>query len=261
MTIPQRLFNICWIPFCALAMLTQTRVLLNIPPSFGWLDGFVFGATVFGYHFNHTHGYYRLGVSFAGFLGGICFLLAAFAAPDAVALGITVAVPLLFWWAYYGLTRTGETGLRALPLAKPVIIALTWAWVTVLLPMPVDRWSELIFMFFGRASFLFVLALGYDLVDTDYDRLHGLTTLTGTLGVDGSFVLIYSSLAFSGACFLANFNAGVFSFTVLLALLFSLGFTAVWLPFLIRERAWERWQKVLIDGVMVLQCVLVVLSR
>lgn len=255
------LFNLFWIPCCALAMLAQTRALLDMPLKPGWMDVFVFGATLFGYHFNHAYGYYRLGVTFAGLFGAIAFVMVLLDAPAPLEWALTCIVPLLFWLAYYGVNRTGKTGLRSLPLAKPLAIGLAWAWVGVLLPLPAQQWPGLFFMFLGRAAFLFVLALGYDLADLDYDRRHGLRTLVGQLGVGRSFTLIYSGLAFGAICVLINYYLDILSVPSLAALFFSLLFSAWWLHFLLRKVSWVSWQKVLIDGLMVLQCMLVVLSQ
>ena len=73
----------------------------------------------------------------------------------------SVLGPALLWGAYYGLQPPGRAGLRTLPAAKPVVIALAWTWVTIWLPARQLLWP----MFAARATFIFALALAYDLAD------------------------------------------------------------------------------------------------
>jgi hypothetical protein len=251
------LFRLFWVAFCALTLMAQTRLLLNLCMTPGWLDGFVFGGTVFGYYWTHPNRWYRNIAWTAGFLGGICFLVPLIHAPNLIGTRMIVLMPVLFWLAYYGFQRPGNTGLRGLLFAKPLTIAITWAWVTVLFPTYYVQLSSLGFLLLGRTAFIFALALAYDLCDTDYDLHHGLSTLTRALGFDRSFSLIYLSLALSGVCIYANFHFHIYDAPKAVALFASLGFSAWWLRYLLRNNAWKVWQKPLIDGLMVLQFMLV----
>jgi hypothetical protein len=69
--------------------------------------------------------------------------------------------------------------------------------------------------------------------------------------------LIYLSLALSGVCIYANFHFHIYDAPKAVALFASLGFSAWWLRYLLRNNAWKVWQKPLIDGLMVLQFMLV----
>jgi hypothetical protein len=257
MRILHSLFRLFWVACCALTLMAQTRLLLNLSLTPGWLDGFVFGGTVFGYYWTHPNRMYRNIAMTAGFFGGICFLIPLIYAPDLIGTQMIVLMPVLFWLAYYGFQRPGNTGLRGLLLAKPLTIAITWAWVTVLFPTSYVQWSSLGFLLLGRTAFIFALALAYDLCDTEYDLHHRLNTLTRALGFERSFTLIYLSLALSGVCIYANLHFHIYDAPKALALFTSLGFSSWWLRYLLLKEVWKIWQKPLIDGLMVLQFMLV----
>lgn len=254
MPLIRNLFFAGWIGFCAVSLMAQTRLLLDLPLMPGWIDGFVFGGTVFGYYFTHPAPHVRWIAWGAGLLGGVSLLFAweIYRETPWVAF-----VPFLLWSAYYGFKRPGNSGLRSRPFAKPLSIALTWAWVTVWLPVSPERWAELLLIFLGRASFIFALALAYDLVDLEYDRRHGLRTLTSRLGLERSFALIYKVLIVSGVFVTGNFLLGVYPGDKAAALLFSLLFAAGWMHFVLIKVKNQSLQKPLIDGMIVLQFLMV----
>ncbi len=257
MTLIHSFFRLFWVACCALTLMAQTRLLVGLSIAPGWLDGFVFGGTVFGYYFTHPNRWYRNLAWAAGVVGGICFLIPLVASPKLIETQFIVLVPVLFWLAYYGFQRPGNAGLRGRPFAKPLTIALTWAWVTVLLPTPLTQWPNLFFLLLGRTTFIFALALAYDLCDADYDLRQGLKTLTTKLGFDRSIALIYKSLALAGICVCANLYFNIYDFPKAAGLFVSLGLSAWWLRYLLQKKEWEVWQKSLIDGLMVLQFLLV----
>lgn len=252
-------FQLFWVAFCALSLIAQTRLLLGQSTALGWMDGFVFGGTVFGYYCTHPKVLYRKIAWGAGFIGGICFLMPLIDSPRSFWGQLVGLVPIVFWLAYYGFKKPGNSGLRSQFLAKPLTIALTWAWVTVLLPTLPTQWPNLCFLLLGRAAFIFALALAYDLCDSDYDHRIGLKTLTRKLGFERSFVLIYTSLALAGLCVGVNLYLQIYEFPKALGLFISLGFSVWWLRYLLQEKAWVAVQKPLIDGLMVLQFLLVLL--
>lgn len=254
MSLFRSIFQFFWIACCAVSMMVQTRLLLGFSSELDWLDGFVFGGTIFGYHFTNPNRYYRLLAWWMGVLAGICFLMATPVNFGVHWIGLS---PVILWLAYYGFQKPGNKGLRGHTLAKPLTIALTWAWVTVLLPTPLEQWPELLFLLPGRTAFIFALALAYDLSDAAYDKSHGLTTLAGQLGNKGTLNLINSSLAFSGLCVGTNVIFHIYDYANGAALMISLIISAAWLRYMLQKKHWETWHKPLIDGLMVLQFLLV----
>ena len=72
-------------------------------------------------------------------------------------------------------------GLRRNLMLKNVVLSLTWAVATVLLPLTLYNTglleTEIIFMFFRRLFFIYALAVIYDLRDIEPDRKAGMETI------------------------------------------------------------------------------------
>ena len=258
MTAVRLFFRSVWIGICALSMLAQTRLLLGLPLAPGWPDGFVLGSAVFAYNFTHSDRRVKWGAWLAGLFGGFCFVLPLLPVPGVEATSAAspdrwqwaVCVPAVLWPAYYGLRWPGNAGLRGVPVAKPLVVALAWAWVTVMLPVPTEQWSGALGILLGRSAFIFALALAYDLVDLDYDRQHGLRTLAARIGIRKTFLLIFGALLLAACCCCANLFLGVYAWNMAFALCASLVFSAWWLWVLIEKTHWTGWPKVLNDALM-----------
>ena len=243
-------WRLIWIGSCALALLLQTRLMVGLPTVPGWLDGFVFGSTVFGYHCTHPRRVCRWLAWGLGAGGGFCFLWLD-QATQFSALG-----PACLWVAYYGLRRPGTTGLRALPVAKPLVIALAWTWVTLWLPTGQPLWP----IFLARTAFILALALAYDLTDLAYDRRYQLTTLVGRMGEQRSLRLIMAALTFAALTIGLGFFQKIISLPVTGAIWATYLFTALALPRILRSWSAVTAQKVAIDALMILQALLVWLA-
>lgn len=251
------IFRLLFIGACALALMAQTRMVFGMSDQPGFLDGFVLGGSVFGYY--NTHPDLRLrGIAWAlGFFGGVCLF---FWIVSGGAL-MLVLVPVLCWLAYYGFRRPGNAGLRTWLLAKPLTVALAWAWVTVVLPAADEVLKQILPVFLERSAFVFALALAYDVSDMPYDRLYGLKTLARALDTKRTFWLIQLGFGLSGMCIGVSFVSGFYGLSLALSLLISLIFSAWWVQYLLHKNAWLPWHKVLIDALMPLQCALVLLLR
>lgn len=247
-------FQLFWIGVCAVSMLLQSALLLGAPLPSKWLIGFVGMATVFGYNFAAPR-YRRWPAWGFGILSGLCFFKLNFLQQTALVL------PGLIWLLYYDRTRPGMgTGLRQYPMLKPVAIALAWAGVTVLLPIPPELWTVAIPLFVGRAAFIFALALAYDLCDQTSDLEHGLHTLVLQLGPRNARRLIYAALLFSGFSAVTYLFLGVYQWLTVLALLLSLAVSGGLVRGITEQLAWRGWRKILIDSLMLLQFLFVWLS-
>lgn len=233
-------------------MLLATAVLLSHKLPDATPSGFVFCATAFAY------GYVAKGaakrIAWATALCSVFFFFGLEHAQQAAA-----ALAALVWVAYHGLPDK-VPGLRGHAVAKPVSIALVWAIATVLLPLPAGEWLPGGFLFIGRTAFVFALALAYDLCDLQHDRRHGLATLVQQLGPRRSFRVIDTVLILAAGCAFANYTIGFFGVGTLVAIWASLFITA-WAVRVVPVRAgWGVWRKTAVDGLMILQAMLVVLS-
>jgi len=252
-----RFFKLTFIGICAISFLMQTRLLLGLSASPGFLDGLVFGGAIFGYHFTHPIRHLRATAWAAGVLGAVCGVFWAY--NGGTVLGITI--PVLLWMAYYGFQWPGNAGLRSRLWAKPLTVALAWAWITVFLPLPVAQWSGELVMFLERGAFVFALAIAYDVSDITYDRALKLSTLAQRLDGKGTFLLIYIALAVSGIFVSVAYTTGAYNLKTTFLLLFSLVFSGWWLRYLLQNNRLPPWQKILIDALVLLQGALVLLLR
>jgi 4-hydroxybenzoate polyprenyltransferase len=247
------LLRFFWIGCCAVAMLLQTLVLLDKPLDGQWpLCGFVFCATLFGYHFTRTEPWQRLLAYFAG-IGAICCLIGL---PRFVILQLPV--PAIIWVLYY---FAGPRSLRRLPWLKPVSIAFVWAWVTVWLPLDTVQWPETGLVFLGRAAFIFALALSYDLGDIHYDRLLKFPTLVQHLGEQKTFKWIDGALMAAGLVCILNYLCKIYGLWAMCALMLSLLYSAWWLRFIRSRSIALRWQKFWIDALMIIQFIWVLTGK
>lgn len=245
-----RLFQLFWIGACALAMLWQTRFLLHDAMPSPWLSGFVFGATVFGYNFATSH-WRRRAAWFIGPLSAFCFLKLS------LTQQVATVIPVVIWMLYYDIRHPERSGLRKYPVLKPVAIAVSWAWVTVFLPLPFTQWADVWALFVGRAAFIFALALAYDLCDEAYDRRQGFVTLVLQLGPRKAFRLIDTALLVAAACICLNMILHHYTLPAGAALIFSLAVSRWIVRTLAALTHWGDWRKVGIDGLMIMQLVLV----
>lgn len=239
-----------WTGLCAAAMLAQTRLLAAGQLHAGAaLTGFVLCATWFAYNFVSPLRWRRwIGWASGGVSGGFFVLLA----PEVQAVAMSAGA---LWAMYYGLQRPGNAGLRSVPVLKPLVVSFAWAWMTVLLPVPMADWPSMVWMFAERMAFVFALALAYDLHDLAYDHRHGLPTLARRLDFRYTFWLMNAALSLSASCAVGSFLLKNYSLLVAVALLFSLLFSALWLWFLFRKPEWAAWRKVGVDALMVGQFV------
>lgn len=244
-----------WTGLCAVAMMEQTRLLARGQLHEGIAStGYVLFATWFAYNFVSPVRWMRWAGWLSGGVSGCFFLLLAPAVQAAAIVGGVL------WAAYYGLQRPGNAGLRALPILKPVVVSFAWAWTTVLFPVPVAEWPNMVWMFAERMAFVYALALAYDLHDLAYDRRRGLPTLARWLDFRYTFWLMNAALSLSAGCALGSFFFKNYSLQVAVALLLFMLFSALWLRFLFQKPAWAAWRKVGVDALMVGQVIVVVIS-
>ncbi len=244
---------------CQTAFLQQTD---GFTPGL-WL--FIYAATLFGYHWNSRAGAVRRVAWAMGALSGVCWLLLC---PPVrlAALG-----PALLWAFYFGWHRrlvlaalfqpkdhaAPDSGWRADAWLKPATIALTWAWVTVWLPLPVHCWFTAAFPFLERALFIFALALAYDLHDRVVDHRVGLRTLALQWGAGRTLRLMDAAFIGASMFVLASAVDGTYPWPVATVLVVHLAFSGLFLRAMLRKGWALGWQKVIVDACMIVQVVVV----
>ncbi len=206
-----------FIAVCAVALAFQTAQLLKLDVNL-FVYGFIFFATLCSYNFywilsklsfapkkdipqllkKETSGYLLLLISAIGLL--YCFLQAAIPlhfVVTAVLLTILYAVPLL---PISFLQFTRKAGVL-----KTILLAFTWAYVTVIIPLQKDYWvlnNADLFIITRRFLFMLMLCIIFDNRDKEIDKIRGLHSLATDLKPVTFRVLIYLIFAL---LFISNF--------------------------------------------------------
>ncbi len=173
----------------------------------------------------------------------------------------------LFSLAYTSPFRhNGKTweGLRRNLLLKNIILSLTWAVATVLLPLTEYNSglleSEIIFMFLRRLFFIYSLAVIYDLRDLEPDRVAGMETIALKFGEKRTQHLALFALAVFVVLVLSDpFLVTGPSFAYAIALLVSAAVAALVILNTHNIRK-KKYYSMVVDGNMMLQLFLVWLT-
>ncbi|MFM6926469.1 MAG: hypothetical protein ACKOU7_13260 [Ferruginibacter sp.] len=195
-----------FIAVCALALTFQTALLLQIDIDL-YVYGFIFFATLCSYNFywilsrlsfasrpdmaailkKQATGYLLLFISAIGSL--YCLLQSAIPFSfviTAVVLTVLYAIPLL---PLPFLRFTRRAGVL-----KTILLALTWAYVTVIIPLQKDYGllsGADLFIFSRRFLFMLMLCIIFDNRDKDLDKIRGLRSLATDLSPSKLRALIY----------------------------------------------------------------------
>jgi 4-hydroxybenzoate polyprenyltransferase len=181
-----------FIAICAVALCFQTALLLHINLT-AWLYSFVFFSTLCSYNF-----YWLLsGFTFSEqplklFLKAyhtnvIVFFIAAigllFSLPHISNLLPAIILSLVFTLLYTIplLPFKALHFARKVGLLKTLLLAFTWAFVTVYIPykqVPTSDTLTLLLLFNNRFLFMLILCIIFDARDTKVDKIRGLQSLT-----------------------------------------------------------------------------------
>jgi len=175
---------------------------------------------------------------------------------------IATVLPSFFSLAYVLPFFGKRRRLRDFNQIKIYLVALVWAWVTVVLPVvqaEIDFNTSHVLMYFERALFVFAITLPFDIRDLKVDRHSDVSTIPAKIGVKKTNHLALVLLSIALILVLINIYLGFYSTAIGLALLVSLITTG----FLVRISTPERhdyFYSGLMDGTMVLQGGLVCLT-
>ena len=254
-----------FIAFCALALCYQTYTILKIKPD-PWYYGFVFFATLSSYNFYWSlsrysfnrslslNEYIRLNISHLSIFlfSGLCMLgFLFFLFPyylyicGAILLTLMYSLPL---WPFQFVKFTQKAGFL-----KPVLLAATWAFITVIVPASVHpELSSVPVLVLLTARFLFMLLLCviFDMRDIRIDKLHALHTLATDVSRRSLQLIIYLVFALYIICGLfvrAYFNEPAQLYA------FALTGIAVWIVYKLslKTRGYFFYY-FLVDGMMII---------
>ena len=206
-----------FIAVCAVALSFQTALLLKLNFNL-FIYGFIFFATLCSYNFywiisklsfaskenipglikKQSSGYLLLFVSSIGLL--YCLLRSSIPIHfviTAVLLTILYAIPLL---PVSFLKFTRKAGVL-----KTILLAFTWTYVTVIIPMQKNYGllnSADLFIISRRFLFMLMLCIIFDNRDKDLDKIRGLRSLATDLKPSILRILIYCIFAL---LFISNF--------------------------------------------------------
>ncbi|RMG82613.1 MAG: hypothetical protein D6714_11060 [Bacteroidetes bacterium] len=263
-----------WIAVCALAMTLQTELLIAHRLVFGPMAGFVFFSTLFLYAIHRIVGLFKVQpftekgrykvisnykshiliyAGLAGLAGFYYFIQLSrlvqctLLLPGAISLGYVL--PFL----------GGKKRLRDIGLIKIFLIAIVWAWVTVLLPaIELEAIADpaVWIMALERALFIFAITLPFDIRDLSVDAHNQVPTIPAKIGIPRTRKLgIYLLLAM---IFLVNINyqIGFYEGRAAIALIVSAVYSGMLVYFSDPNRH-DYYYTGAVDGTMLVQFLLV----
>lgn len=267
------LYGHFWIAAAALAMSVQTRFLLSGEWSWSPLDGFVAAGTLTIYALHRLVAMYLSGVSqgsrflimehyrwhIIAYAGIAAVITAYFYFQLSFELQLSLLVPNLIALAYILPLLNGRR-LRDLPYVKIFLIALAWAWITVVAPaqsLHITLDDNLLAMAGERAFFIFAITIPFDIRDLALDQGAQVDTLPGIWGIvkakKVALAALFIMLIFVGY----NYGQGTYTIENALALLLSIAISAL-LIFGSNPRRHDYYYTGLLDGTMIMQAVLVI---
>ena len=99
---------------------------------------------------------------------------------------------------FLGLKKNRKLRLRDLNWIKIFLIAIVWAYVTVILPIIEIRsvsWSDVL-IFVERAVFIFMITLPFDIRDLKVDQYNNVKTIPAVYGIPFTMKLVLASFIF-----------------------------------------------------------------
>ncbi len=181
---------------CAVALCYQTFILLHLQPS-RVIYAFVFFATLCSYNFYWFLSKYsfkgkqplksflqrNLVYIFLFITAGLGMLYCLYLLPEilhyvAIAVALTLAYTMPLWpfgWAKY---------LRRIGILKTILLALTWAYVTVIIPAAAlleTQTAPVLSLMIARFFFVGMLCIIFDRRDMNLDEAHAIHSIATDL--------------------------------------------------------------------------------
>ena len=255
-------------------MTLQTQLLLKGELSLSPIIGLIFFATWFLYAIHRivalqkvspfkSEGRYLVISTFKSHIviyafiaaigGAFCFFGVGFS------VQLSLVIPAIISLGYVFPIVKGNLRLRDFNHIKIFLIAIVWAWVTVVLPaLEWDEWGKWTtwLMVLERAIFIFAITLPFDIRDLKIDAHTKVKTIPSVIGVKNTKLLAYFCLTAMFVLVIINTQLGFYTVENQIAL----GISALSTAFFIRysdKIEHDYFFTGLIDGTMLIQFLLV----
>ena len=218
------LYSNIYIALCALALLWSSQLMVTSRVVIVPYDGLIFFASLFIYGAHRLVGVHKLKaykvnerhefiqkieplVIFLGSVGliGAVFLFFGLSTMQQALLIIPGLISLAYIIPF---SRKGKR-LRDFPFIKVFLIAFTWAWVTVIVPLWEIRSDGIWWLFFERFFFILAITLPFDIRDVTLDKSLRTKTIPLLIGIEKtkrlSFLMLGISLVL-GIIYLIGFS-------------------------------------------------------
>lgn len=265
-----------WIALGAFALSIQTKFLLFEYLKIDLLDYFSFFATLFLYALHRLIGFYKLSacdrplrfvylhqsVFFFKILAGsaacLSFLLFLFLPRTVQYLTL---LPIILSAGYALPFLPGKRRLRDLSYVKFLLVGLSWAWVTVVLPAAGHKVfnDKLIWiMFVARFSFITAIAITFDIRDLEIDRQQRVRTMPALVGIPATKAMALLFLVIMVSSVWLNYQLGFYTVHHVIAFCISVFFTGV---LIIHAKTCyaDYYYSGLLDGMILLQAILILM--
>ncbi len=268
------LYGNFWIAFGSLALLWQTTLIYQQQFYFDALTGFVFFGTLFLYALHRIIGMSKAHASFqferytvivghkrhieiyAG-IGALIASVSFFFLSRSTQLALII--PGLISLGYVLPILGNKKRLRDLNNIKIFLVALVWAWITVLLPAieyGLLPYEGILLTFFERVFFIFAITLPFDIRDLQVDEQSAVQTLPAKWGIERTKNIAAGMTGFSLGISIYCWREFYYSIPIMVALIITYLATIILIKKITPQRS-DYFYTGLMDGTMVLSGVLV----
>lgn len=268
------LYGNFWIALGALGLTLQTQLILKGAFQLDNLAWFVFFATFLLYALHRIVGImrlkdfleierfsviskFRLHIIFYAILASFGAIYFFFRLRWTVQLALVL--PAILSLGYVLPLFGNKRRLRDFDQIKIYLIAVVWAFVTVLLPV-IDfgfgRSSAVILMILERAVFIFAITLPFDIRDLQVDDHGEVKTIPATIGIEKTKRLAYASCGLALSLAVANYWLNLYDLKILIGLGISY-LSSAWLIAYSDVERHDYFYSGLMDGTLILQFLLV----
>ena len=193
---------------CAVGLCCETFLLLHLQVSYNTF-GFVFFSTICSYNFywlvskyhfvNDRHNFVRNNLTYlyllvSGAIGALFFFLNH--SLSLISVLVSIILTLLYSMPLWPFNFTKK--MQQIGFVKTILLAFTWAFVTVILPAESEMVISLptLILFSTRFLFMLMLCIIFDMRDVKIEKINGLQSLVSKLDLSKMKIIFFVVLAF-----------------------------------------------------------------